>query len=57
MELLGTHVPISWSTLLVLLCGVLLGHSVGGWLANSLGWHRRASAAAWIALRGHLILV
>jgi glycopeptide antibiotics resistance protein len=56
MELLGTHVPISWSALLVLLCGVLLGHSVGGWLATSLGWHRRASVAAWIALSTVLAL-
>jgi hypothetical protein len=56
MELLGTHVPISWSTLLVLLCGVLLSHSVSDWLANSLGWHRRASVAAWVALSTVLAL-
>jgi glycopeptide antibiotics resistance protein len=56
MELLGTHVPISWSTLLVLLCGVLLSRSVGDWLASSLGWRRGASVAAWIALSTVLAL-
>jgi VanZ family protein len=56
MELLGTHVPISWPTVLVLLCGVLISHSVGGWLANSLAWHRRASIAAWTVLSAVLAL-
>ncbi|MBP2329670.1 hypothetical protein JOF56_010055 [Kibdelosporangium banguiense] len=50
MELLGTHVPISWSSLLVLLCGMLLSHPVGRWLARSLGWRRRASVVAWAGL-------
>jgi VanZ family protein len=50
MELLGTHVPISWPAVLVLLWGILISHPVAGWLANALTWHRRASAAAWICL-------
>jgi hypothetical protein len=56
MELLGTHVPISWSSLFVLLCGVLLGHPVGRWLEMFLGWRRHMGVLAWIGLSAVLAL-
>ncbi|CAM3369272.1 VanZ family protein [Kibdelosporangium persicum] len=56
MTMLGTHVPVSWWTLLVLLCGVMLGHPVSHWLAASLGWRHRASVVAWVAFSAVLAL-
>jgi VanZ family protein len=56
MPLVGTHVPISWSTLLVLLCGVALVLPVSRWLATSLRWRRSAASVAWVALSAVLAL-
>jgi VanZ family protein len=56
MTLVGTHVPISWSTLLVLLCGVALVPPVSRWLATSLRWRRSATGVAWVALSAVLAL-
>ncbi len=50
MELLGTHVPISWPTLLILACGLLLAGPVGRWLGALPGWRRGAATVTWLAL-------